>query len=256
MPDPDSDDLQRTDTRTYREFALVELRAAIQLLQEIKRIAPHVREDLVKRASNCDSAFDLEEAARQWAIRWHLCDEKGPCQWAVTVAVDSAKSVPEFGWNINSLLAPAVVPDDEDQPDDSTFRISWPQGELWWNPAKESYGQFRERLFEHFAEMVDDQISAAATAHIGSGVSIRRWKDTHVVTWLVRHIAWGESFTDIGSDPRKYRSRSATYTSKSSGIRRDVEGFAAEVGIVLQKGQRGRPKGRGDKVAGARRVAH
>jgi hypothetical protein len=247
--------MAQTDTRHYRDKQAHQLRLLIILLQEVNRIAPQVREDLLQKTSECQGEVELRLAAQRWASDWRLCDSEGPCSWAVTVGMDTALQCPEFGWNITGLLT--ILPASEAEPteedgekvqNDLGFSISWPAGTLQWNPAKESEQDFRQRLLSCLNDEVDEQITSASDAHLGASTKIRQWKDTHVFTWLVRYLALGEGFDAIAAAPVKYRSSGYKGTVAPSGVRRDANILATELGLDLRL-EIGRPKGRRDRIA-------
>jgi len=132
------------DLCRYEHPRIVEFRAVLELLRRIGKYAPQVKADLLDRVSSVNDESERTRAVAAWAKRWHLCDREGPAPWAIAIGLDTAKHVPDFGWNLSTF---ATFPIDAPLPggyiDGTGIEISLPALSFTWHQESVFTGQNR-----------------------------------------------------------------------------------------------------------------
>jgi hypothetical protein len=236
----------------------------IVLLTCVSEIAPHVHDDLMSRKGGAQDDASLKQAARSWVERWHLCGAHGPCDWAVMIAYDTLKYEPMFGWNLNTFLvgrfdAFGMVVSNAPTDRQREFEVTISERTFTWEASRESIEECEERILRDVAFELRDQLRAAEPLYNESRTVTRSWMSDRPLVWFIRHFLCEESFSSISRDSERYLQEPMDRRGKPyplSGIIRDVEEMAAQLGLRMPPGASGgRPKGRKDEDGGSRRRA-
>jgi hypothetical protein len=233
-----------TDLRRYEHQSVVEFRVVFELLRRINKYAPQVRRDLLDRISGVQDGPDLESAAAAWASRWHLCNREGPAAWAMAIGLDTAKQVPEFGWNLNTYAqfrTDSRLPDG--YIDETGVDIFLPTLSLKWNPSRESQAKLRERISSTVLDEVNPQIEAATAQYRDFLAPFRHQDPDRAITFLLRYQILEEKYSDLANDSQKYREQPDRVQSYPlPDVKRDVDEAARQAGLEPRASRQGRPR--------------
>jgi hypothetical protein len=230
------------DLRRYDHPKVVESLAVFDLLRRTDKYAPQVRDDLLARVAGVTGDPALKRVVGAWAHTWHLCKSDGPADWAMTIGLDTAKSVPEFGWSLGTYL---TLPCWGQLPDgylDDSIDIILPPLSLKWNPSRESAGDIRQKLSDAILREVEPQIAAVTTQYLDRLAPVRRQDADRAVTFLLRYQILEESYAEIAGDPNKFREQpERRHSYPVPDVKRDVDEAARQAGLQPRPSPRGRP---------------
>ena len=240
-------------TKRMRSFDENLTRTILAFLEETQRVAPYVRQDLLENGNSGADAAAVGHAVARWAEKWKLMKDGRPCEWAVKVATDTLRAVPQFGWNLRSLLEGGSAESDESAGEaqnadrDFAFKITVESAEFFWKPSVTNPDRFIERVLTAIKQDIEAQMERCCEDYLEDRKECRHWQTRRPHVWLIRYLFGNETFTAISYDSEKHLAKRQNKECSIAAIIRDVEELADALGIDLPKRKRGRPVGSRDR---------